>query len=491
MKLQQRLVLTLCAIAVILVAPALYGISALTQLRQVATDLSTRDAAGALALGRLQTAYGDVEAAERIYVALAGRPATERDTARRQLAEAITRVPAELDSLTRAGYRDETARAAAAWRHLREQIGEEQRLIEAGQVELADQHRPAQVDPAFGAMSRSLVAIRSAIDARSGEQLVRAGQIADVATTTTRLALAAALGLALVVSAWLARNLLLPIRQLRLGMAEVAEGDFQPEAQIPAARPDELGDLARSFTRMTQQLLALDRLKAEFVSIASHELKTPLTPLAARLRFIQRKLAAGEPISPDSIDKPLHSLRKLTELINDLLDASSIEHGRLLLHLEPQPLDELVRQGAEPFRDVSARHRLRVETPPEPLWVNADRQRLTQVITHLVDNAIKYSPSGGEVVVSVHPHPQGVELTVADQGIGIPPAQQERLFERFYRAENASVSLGGLGLGLYITRDIVDRHGGRIWAESEPGRGSRFHVVLPRIQPAELLSALH
>jgi signal transduction histidine kinase len=263
---------------------------------------------------------------------------------------------------------------------------------------------------------------------------------------------------------------------------------LRERAEAHAKRAEESLALAEAALREAREAV---QVREDFLTIASHELKTPLTPLAARLSYMRRKLAAGEPLSPESIDKPLQSLRKLTELINDLLDASRIEHGRLLLHLEPQPLDELVRQGAEPFRGLSASHPVRVETPVEPLWVNADRQRLTQVITNLLDNAIKYSPSGGEVEVRVRPHPEGVELTVSDQGIGIPRAQQERLFERFYRAENASVSFGGLGLGLYITRDIVDRHGGRIWAESEPGRGSRFHVVLPRIQPAELLTALH
>ncbi len=228
------------------------------------------------------------------------------------------------------------------------------------------------------------------------------------------------------------------------------------------------------------------KVREDFLSIASHELKTPLTPLAVRLGAIQRRLEAGEAISPESIEKPMQSLRKITELINDLLDASRIEHGQLMLRMVPERFEELVRASAETFRGASAQHRLRLEIPNEPLWIEADRQRLTQVIANLIDNAIKYSPSGGEVRVSVHPHPEGVELVVSDEGIGIPREQLPKLFERFYRAANSSVSYGGLGLGLYITRDIVDRHGGRIWAESVEGQGSQFHVVLPRIPSEEL-----
>lgn len=233
------------------------------------------------------------------------------------------------------------------------------------------------------------------------------------------------------------------------------------------------------------------QVREDFLSIASHELKTPLTPIFARLGHLKRKLAAGQPISEESIDKTLVGLRKLTELINDLLDASRIQYGRLMLHKAPQPMGDIVRRGAEPFRGVSPVHQLVLDLSREPLWADVDAQRLTQVVTNLVDNAIKYSPAGGRIEVRLHPHPEGLELTVSDPGLGLSAAQKERLFERFYRVATGTVSSGGLGLGLYISRDIVERHGGRIWAESEPGRGSRFHVVLPRIPPARLPQTLH
>jgi signal transduction histidine kinase len=250
------------------------------------------------------------------------------------------------------------------------------------------------------------------------------------------------------------------------------------------ATEQERGQLYRAAQEAVQ-------VREDFLSIASHELKTPLTPIFARLGFLQRKLVAGEAISAESIDKPLQSLRKLTELINDLLDASRIQYGRLMLHPEPQALGELVRKSAEPFRSVSPIHQLVIDTPDEPLWAAVDTQRLTQVVTNLVDNAIKYSPEGGRIEVRLGPHPEGLELVVSDPGIGISAEQRVRLFERFYRAATAAATTGGLGLGLYITRDIVERHGGRIWVESEPGKGSRFHVLLPRLPEAELPWALH
>ncbi len=243
--------------------------------------------------------------------------------------------------------------------------------------------------------------------------------------------------------------------------------------------------------RLLRQAEEAVRVREDFLSIASHELKTPLTPLAVRLSAIGRKLQAGEPVAPDAIDKPLRSLRKLTELINDLLDASRIEQGRLLLHPERQPFNDIVAQAVAPYEGASPLHRVNLRMPDESLWVYADRQRLGQVVTNLVDNAIKYSPAGGDVDVVVRSHPDGVELEVTDHGIGIPASQVDRLFERFYRATNSTVSYGGLGLGLYITRDIVERHGGRIWAQSVAGVGSQFHVVLPSLEAAEVQQSLH
>ncbi|MGA9525710.1 MAG: ATP-binding protein [Myxococcaceae bacterium] len=233
------------------------------------------------------------------------------------------------------------------------------------------------------------------------------------------------------------------------------------------------------------------QVREDFLSIASHELKTPLTPLAVRLHLMRRMAEAGKPIDVDRVDQALHSVRQLTDLINDLLDATRISHGRLELHPQALPFNDVVREVADGFRDAFDGHRLELDIPEGRLWVKGDPQRLKQVVMNLVDNAIKYSPSGGTVRLALRPGVNELELEVSDEGIGIPSEHRERLFERFHRAPNAAQSFGGLGLGLYISRDIVERHGGRIWAESEPGHGSTFHVVLPRIPAAELHAALH
>jgi PAS domain S-box-containing protein len=227
------------------------------------------------------------------------------------------------------------------------------------------------------------------------------------------------------------------------------------------------------------------RVRDDFLSIASHELKTPLTPLSLRLATLERRLERGEHVDPSTLRHARQHLLRITGLINDLLDASRIEAGRLALHREPTRLDSLVEHVLQAMEVHRGGHALHFERPSQPVLVRADPYRLEQVIANLVENAFKYSPNGGTIRVALRPRGELALLSVSDPGIGIPPDQQKLLFDRYFRARNVSArSYGGLGLGLYISRDIVERHGGRIWVESEVGRGSTFHVALPLLKAA-------
>ncbi|MFP2962965.1 ATP-binding protein [Myxococcus sp. 1LA] len=222
------------------------------------------------------------------------------------------------------------------------------------------------------------------------------------------------------------------------------------------------------------------RVRDDFLSIAAHELKTPLTPLRLHLELLKRTLQAKEPIAPERVDKALAQVQRLSALVNDLVDASSVESGRLKLQREPVSLLALAREACSEFRAISAEHAFTCELPQEDLIVLGDRGRLAQVLANLLENAVKYSPLGGTVRVTLSHADGDAVLSVADGGIGISQEEQLHLFERFFRGSNAPVSgFGGLGLGLYICRDIIERHGGRIWVDSELGRGSTFHVSLP------------
>lgn len=233
--------------------------------------------------------------------------------------------------------------------------------------------------------------------------------------------------------------------------------------------------------RLVADLQEALRVRDEFLSIASHELRTPLASMQLRVDQLVRIATQVEPekvrARAESVAK---GVEKLTRLLDDLLDVSRIQQHRLELHPEPVDLREVVREVADRYRPECERARctLSIEGEGPPMEGRWDRLRLDQVVSNLLSNAIKY---GAGQPISIHLRDDGaqVTMTVRDRGIGIPPDLQARVFERFERAVS-SKNYGGLGLGLWITRQIVEAHRGCITLWSEPGSGSEFTVQLPR-----------
>lgn len=225
------------------------------------------------------------------------------------------------------------------------------------------------------------------------------------------------------------------------------------------------------------------RERDEFLSMSAHELRTPVTRLRLRIDGLARMLETGRPTSTETMTKVRESLKKLTVLIDDLLDFSRVQAGGLPLQLQPCRIDALVEEVVESFKSVSPRHELVLEKEASELEVRADLARLEQVVSNLVENAIKYSPGGGTIRVKLSRSGDEAVITVSDPGIGIPEEEQRLLFSRFFRAANApSRNFAGLGLGLFISREIVERHDGRISVQSELGHGSTFRVSLPLLR---------
>ncbi len=233
------------------------------------------------------------------------------------------------------------------------------------------------------------------------------------------------------------------------------------------------------------ELAELDRLKSEFVNTVSHELRTPLTSIMGYLSLVLAGTAGPlQEQQREFLNIVARNTNRLANLINDLLDIQRIESGRMPIHLSPTSLATVVRQVAETFRVQAEQKGLSftVNVPEEVPLINADPDRLTQIIANLVSNAVKYTKEGG-VTVSVSAVGDQVELEVADTGIGISPADQKRIFEKFYRAEHPYVrEVGGTGLGLPIVKTMVEEHGGDLQLESQPGRGSRFIVSFPALK---------
>lgn len=233
------------------------------------------------------------------------------------------------------------------------------------------------------------------------------------------------------------------------------------------------------------ELAELDRLKSEFVNTVSHELRTPLTSIMGYLSLVLAGTAGPlQEQQREFLEVVSRNTSRLANLINDLLDIQRIESGRMPLQLSPTSLASVVTQVAETFRVQAEQKGLSftVQVPEDVPQIQADPDRLTQIISNLVSNAVKYTKTGG-VTISVSAVGDRVELEVKDTGIGISPADQKRIFEKFYRAEHPYVrEVGGTGLGLPIVRTMVEEHGAELRLESQPGRGSRFIVSFPALK---------
>ena len=221
------------------------------------------------------------------------------------------------------------------------------------------------------------------------------------------------------------------------------------------------------------------RLKEDFLSAAAHDLKTPLTTVVAQAEFLERK-ALRDPSAPQDmqgLQRIVRESKRLASLVTDLLDAARLEQGRLVAEREPIDLGTLVAEVVA--RQSSGRHVIEVDVRGAIVGTY-DRRRIEQLVDNLLENARKYSPDPTPVCVTVWQQNGEARISVADHGIGIPSADLPAIFERFSRASNVDDrKFHGMGLGLYICRGIVEEHGGRIWAESEMGKGSTFHVALP------------
>jgi signal transduction histidine kinase len=228
-----------------------------------------------------------------------------------------------------------------------------------------------------------------------------------------------------------------------------------------------------------EQLERVNRAKSEFVSIVSHEFRTPLTGIQGfsemmkdeDLSVAEMKEYAGD-INKDA--------QRLNRMITEMLDLDRMEAGRMTLHREPADLNAIVSEAADRVRPNAPAHPISLKLDIALPALSADRDKLTQVVANLLSNAVKYSPTGGEIVVVTSQDGTSVLLTVRDHGMGIPADRLESIWERYSRIETDKTrGIQGTGLGLPIVRQIVTMHGGKVWAESEAGRGSTFHVVLP------------
>ncbi len=230
----------------------------------------------------------------------------------------------------------------------------------------------------------------------------------------------------------------------------------------------------------------LERQKDDFLGIASHELKTPVTSIKAYGQVLQKIFTKkGDGISTEMLQKMDAQVNKLTNLIGDLLDVTKIQSGNLVLHEETFNFNRFIEETMQEMQLTTDQHQLVVKLGA-PVEIYGDKERVAQVLTNLISNAIKYSPHAKKIIVQSVKTRDTVTLSVQDFGIGIPKKKQPLVFERFYRVSGSKEdTFPGLGLGLFISAEIIKRQGGKIWVESTEGKGSTFYFSLPLRQKPE------
>jgi len=224
-----------------------------------------------------------------------------------------------------------------------------------------------------------------------------------------------------------------------------------------------------------------EELKSTFISVISHELKTPVALIKGYVGTLRRDDASWDrSIIQDSLQVIEEEADHLTELIENLLDASRLQAGALSINPTDVSLKEIVEKVTEKFKTQSSKHQFIVDFSDNFPIVMADETRIIQVISNLISNAIKYSKDGGEIHITGHVRPEQVIICVSDQGPGISPEDIPHIFDRFYRSSDATRMSKGAGLGLYLARAVIEAHGGRIWVDPKPGDGARICFSLPR-----------
>jgi signal transduction histidine kinase len=482
MTLRARLGWGLSAIALVLIVPLLISLKSLEQLYETSRLLRDREFAASMLLGSFRERTDDARRAEdallfihdqksaaRMQREIDGLVALTDSLERYRLDLSATQIRTSLDAL-RAAARDEYEQASA------------------GRSTVAEMISQQRTRPAIASVDSSLGASATTLRNRTRQRVADATSETLQAERLVAGALPVALILALVIAIWLLRSISRPVFELERGMHAIAEGDLSYQLGLSPSQGGEFGRLAASYRAMAKQLEELERLRAEFVSVASHELKTPINVIIGYLELLQEGIY-GE-LSPKQ-KEVLETINKqsqtLTRLVKRLLDISRFEASGGKIDIRKVDLQRLLTTLESSF-SVLAKQRDIVFSidhgPGLPAKVSWDEDRINEVLGNLISNAFKFTSRGGKVALTVAPVGDNVVVTVNDTGAGISAEQLPHIFDKFYQADNqAQAATKGTGLGLAIAKEIVEAHGGQIEVESRVGEGTTFIVTLPTEPP--------
>lgn len=489
LSLAARMVAASTVVALLVGAVFVGLILALSALR-TATEEETRSKDVTVATLELENLVLDVDAGLRGYV-ITGKPQflTTYDVARPAMQGSITRL--ERLVANESGQR-QRARALTAQirRYLSEYADPVLGFAQTGSLAAGRDATAIEGKRRIDEIRVWFDEFRTAEDALAASRARSAADKSEQATAFGIVGLVLSALFIVAFAAYLARSIARPVREAAAGATELAGGNFS--IRLQEAAPGEVGELTRAFNETAERLEGArtelehqnarlresERLQSELVNTVSHELRTPLAGVRGFTSLLLTRDVQPE-VRRHYLGVIDAQARRLSELIDQFLDIRRIEEGHLDLADDLLDIAALIKDEAQVYRAQSAKHRLELDLPTEPLRVRGDSARLRQVIGNLLSNAIKYSPQGGVVSVAAQQDEDAVRLQVRDEGIGIPKSQHARIFTKFFRGNMAASGIAGTGLGLAVSRDIVESHGGHIGFTSGEGEGATFWFELP------------
>ncbi len=478
MTLRARLGWGLFAIILVLVIPLFISLRSLEEIYETSRVLRDREFAASLLLGSFRERTDDTRQAEFALVVIHDRSSAAR------MEREIDGLVAFTDSLERYNLDLSASQIRASLDTLRAAARDEYNAAAAGQGTLAERISTQRTRPAIAAVDSVLGASATTLRNRTAQAVADATAATLNAQRVVTGALIIALFLAFIIAFRLTTFISRPVRKLEEGMHAVSQGDLSRDLGLSPERGDEFGRLAASYGSMVTQLSVLERLRAEFIGIASHELKTPINVMLGYLELLQEGIY-GEISSKQR--EVLQTLTKqansLTRLVKRLLDISRFEASGGKIDARRVDLQKFLTTLESSFsvlamqREISFSVNHGYGLPTTVMW---DEDRINEVLGNLISNAFKFTARGGQVSIAVVPVDNAVSITVTDSGAGISADQLPHIFDKFYQADNqAQAASKGTGLGLAIAKEIVEAHGGEISVESQVGQGTTFAVTLP------------
>ena len=478
MTLRARLGWGLFAIAVVLIVPLLLSLRSLEHLYETSRLLRDREFAASMVLGSFRERTDATRRAEDALLFVHDQKSAAR------MQSQIDSLVSMTDSLDR--YRLDLSATAirTSLDALRSAAREEYEQASAGRSTVAEMISQQRTRPAIAAVDSSLGVSATMLRNRTRQRVADATTETLNAERFVAASLLIALLIALAIAIWLLRSISRPVYELERGMHAIAEGDLSHQLSLPKNQETEFGRLAASYQTMAQQLAELERLRAEFVGVASHELKTPINVMIGYLELLEEGIYGEIPPNQKEV---LETIKKqantLTRLVKRLLDISRFEASGGKLDVRQVELRRFFTTLESSFSVLASQRDITFSVDhhePLPATVHWDEDRINEVLGNLLSNAFKFTKRGGRVTLTVAPEDDHVVISVADTGAGIPPEQLPHIFDKFFQADNqAAAATKGTGLGLAIAKEIVEAHGGQITVDSTVGEGTTFVVTLP------------